>query len=62
MATSKFFIIDNPNEDSDGIVQLRTKENVGRAWNQEAPNGMFINCTLENYVIISKEEYNELKK
>lgn len=62
MSTSKFYIIDNANGDSDGIIQDREKRNIGRAWNQLAPNGTFINCTLEDYVIISKEEYKQLKQ
>ncbi len=61
MATSKFYIIDNPNGQSDGIIQTREKENVGFAYNQDAPNGTFINCSLENHWIITDEEYKLLK-
>lgn len=62
MATSKFYIIDNPEGNSDGLIQTREKENVGYAYNQEAPVGMFINCSLENHWIITDEEYKLLKE
>ena len=62
MATSKFYIIDNPNGQSDGIVQTREKENIGFAYNQEAPVGTFINCSLDNHWIITDDEYKLLKE
>ncbi len=62
MASQKFFIIDNPNEDSDGIIQGRDKENIGRVWNQDAPDGKFINCTLEGYWIVSEKDYKLIKE
>jgi hypothetical protein len=62
MASQKFFIIDNPNGDSDGIIQGRDKINIGRAWNQDAPDGKFINCTLQDYWIVSEEDYKEYKQ
>ena len=62
MATRKFFIIDNPNGGSDGVIQTREKENVGFAYNNEAPNGMYISCSLETHWIITNEEYKQLKQ
>ena len=39
----------------------REKNTIGDAYNQEAPNGTFINCSLKGYWIISDEEYKQLK-
>jgi hypothetical protein len=61
MATSKFFITDNPSEESDGIIKTADKETIGLAWQNEAPNGFYITGKLDGFVIISKEEYNKLK-
>jgi len=62
MASQKFAIIDNPNGDSDGIIKGRDKQVIGRAWNQDAPNGKFINCTLQDYWIVSEEDYKLIKE
>ena len=69
MATQKFHIITNPSGESDGIIQLRTKENVGfafheigNAYNQDAPDGTFINCSMQDHWIINEEDYKLLKQ
>jgi hypothetical protein len=62
MSTQKFYIIDSHNEDSDGIIKDREKNEIGRAWNQLAPEGTFINCSLNGYWIISEEDYKLLKQ
>jgi len=62
MATQKFAIIDNNESSSDGIIQDREKNNVGLAWIQDAPNGHFINCSLDGYWIVSEEDYKKIKQ
>lgn len=62
MATSRFYIIDTPEESTDGIIQTREKVNVGVAYSQEAPDGTFINCTLKDHWIITDEELKEYKQ
>lgn len=61
MATSKFFIVDNPEDDSDGLIQSREKEIVGRAWNKDGPTN-YIDATLEGYWIIPDEDYKLLRE
>jgi hypothetical protein len=60
-ATSKFFIVDNPDGLSDGLIKSRNKETIGIANNYDAPDGMYIKCSLNKYWIISDEDYKKLK-
>lgn len=62
MATSKFFIVDNPEDGSDGVIQSRTKDIVGLAWNKPAPDGGYIKCSLDGYWLVSEEDYKKLSK
>lgn len=65
MATTKFYIVDEYNELSDGRIVSREKVTIGQAWNQPAPDGIYINCSLEGHWIITDEEMkllNEYKK
>ena len=61
MATQGFFIIDNPDKTSDGVIKSKDKEVLGLAWQQEAPVGNFITGKLDGYWIITDEEYKQLK-
>jgi hypothetical protein len=62
MATQKFAIIDNHEPNSDGIITDREKNHIGLAWQELAPNGHFINCSLDGYWIVSDEDYKKLKQ
>lgn len=62
MATQKFFIIDNTDGTSDGVIKDREKNEIGLAWQEEAPVGHYINCSLNGYWIISDEDYKKLKE
>lgn len=62
MATQKIHIIDSHAESYDGLVQTPTKENIGIAFQNDAPDGHFITCQLENYWIITDEDYKLLRK
>ena len=62
MASAKFCIIDNPNGQSDGVIKDREKNVIGNAYNQTAPVGTFINCSLDGYWVITDEEYKEFNK
>jgi len=61
MASQKFYVIDNHENNSDGIIKDREKNKIGLAWIQDAPDGHFINCSLDGYWIISEEDYKEYK-
>lgn len=56
MATAKFYLIDNPSDESDGIIQTREKINVGLAWQNEGPNGGYISCGLDKAWLITEED------
>lgn len=62
MASQKFYIIDNPEGNSDGVIKDRNKDVVGYAYNQPAPVGSFINCSLDGHWIITDEELKEYKQ
>ncbi len=62
MATTRFYIIDNNEPNSDGVIKDREKNQIGLAWIQDAPNGKFINCTLQDYWIVSEEDYKLIKE
>lgn len=62
MATQGFFIIDTDDGISDGLIKDKDKNIIGRAWQQEAPVGHFINGKLDGYWIITNDEYKQLKK
>jgi len=62
MATQGFFITDTDDGISDGLIKDKDKNLIGRAWQQEAPVGHFINGKLEGYWIITNEEYKILKQ
>ena len=62
MASQGFFIIDNKDNISDGIIRDREKNNIGLAWQHEAPVGHYISGKLDGYWIISEEDYQKLKE
>jgi hypothetical protein len=62
MSTTKFYIVDDPNQPLAGIIKDREKNPIGRAYQQEAPEGHFINCSLDGYWIVSDEDYKKLKQ
>jgi hypothetical protein len=62
MATQKIHIIDTEAESYDGLVQTPTKENIGIAWQNDAPTGHFITVQLENHWIVTDEDYKLLRK
>jgi hypothetical protein len=62
MATQKIHVIDTELDTADGIVQTCDKRNIGLAWQNEAPDGHFITCQLEDHWIITDEEYKLLRK
>lgn len=62
MATQGFFITDNKDDISDGIISDREKNKIGLAWQHEAPVGHYISGKLDGYWIISDEDYKLLKE
>ena len=62
MATQKVFIIDTHDGISDGIAQTPDKQNIGRAYQQEAPDGHFITIKLEGHWIVTDEDYKKLNE
>ena len=62
MASRKFYIIDNTEGQSDGVIKNKNKEVVGYAYNQPAPIGSYIECGLDGYWIVSDEDYKLLKQ
>ena len=62
MATQKVFIIDTHDGISDGIAQTPDKQNIGRAYQQEAPDGHFITIKLEGHWIVTEEDYKLISK
>ena len=62
MSSRKFYIIDNPQGQSDGVIKNKNKELLGYAYDQPAPVGSYIECSLDGYWIVSDEDYKKLKK
>jgi hypothetical protein len=62
MATQKFHIINHNENGSDGVIKDKKKNKIGLVWLQDAPNGKFINCTLQDYWIVSEEDYKLIKE
>lgn len=62
MATTKLFIIDTKDGISDGLAQTPDKKNIGRAYQQEAPDGYFITIKLEDHWIVTDEDYKLIRK
>ena len=62
MATRKFFITDNHEPISDGVIKSHDKEKLGLAWQNEAPDGHFISGELKGHWIITDEENTLLKE
>jgi len=62
MSSRKFYIIDNTQGESDGVIKNKDKEVIGYAYNQPAPNGTYIECSLDGHWIISSEDYKVLKQ
>lgn len=62
MASQKFYIIDNPDGTSDGIIKDREKNQIGLAYQQEAPVGHYISCSLDGYWIVTDEDYKLIKQ
>lgn len=62
MATSKLFITDTSDGISDGIVKNPDKEEVGRAWQHEAPVGNYIVVKLNNFWVVSEEDHKLIRQ
>ena len=62
MASRKFYIIDNTQGESDGVIKNKNKEVVGYAYNQPAPVGSYIECSLDGHWIVTDEDYKLLNK
>lgn len=62
MASQGFFIIDNRENISDGIIKSKSKETLGLAYQEEAPEGHYIVGKLKGYWIITEDEYKLLNK
>jgi hypothetical protein len=62
MATRNFFIIDNLHNTSDGVIKNPDKEEIGLAWQHEAPVGYYIKGVLKGYWIITDKEKKLLDK
>ena len=66
MATQSFFIV-NTNDcseevNADAIIKGKDKKLLGEGYKKEAPSGRkFFVCKLNDYWIITNEEYKQLK-
>lgn len=62
MSSRRFHIIDSQVGKFDGLIKNKNKEIVGYAYNQPAPNGTYIDCSLDGYWLVSDEDYKIIKK